>query len=337
MNRDQWLQGLLFPHSRRREFLRRASAEGEPEKGLAGLLRALGSDSERRARISSLVAHCASSQIQIVTPAEALYPREWLEAMDDFPPALFVKGRAELLSRREAVSIVGARRATADGIVWAERCGRDLARSGCIVVSGLAHGIDAASHRGCLAAGGDAIAVLGTGVDRAYPPENAELQLEIQERGCVLSELPPGFGPRKWNFVARNRIIAGLGLGLVVVEAGRQSGTLSTVAFAQDFGRDVMVVPGFPGRPQHEGTLQLIRDGAGVVRDARDVMEDLGLAPLRSARAARLPGGLLGPASAEEIAQATGKCLRVTVAELSALEIEGQVRRIPGGLYMPPE
>ena len=337
MNSDQWLQGLLLPFARRREFLRLARDGGGSEHALAASLRESGSDAERRTHVARLVARCQASEIQILTPAEPLYPLPWLELMDDFPPALFVKGRAELLGRRDAVSIVGARKATADGIVWAERCGRDLARSGCVVVSGLAYGIDAASHRGCLAAADEAIAVLGTGVDHAYPPENAELQLEIQERGCVLSELPPGFGPRKWNFVARNRLIAALGIGLVVVEAGRRSGTLSTVGFAQDFGRDVLVVPGFPGRPQHEGTLKLIREGAGVVRDARDVMEDLRLLPLQSPASARLPGGLLGPARAEEIAVAAGKSIHATVAELSALEIDGRVRRLAGGLYIPVE
>jgi len=333
MEREVWLEGLLLPYHQRRWHMSWGKEDGTPSDRLLLALSACGDGSKRARRVEELLRRCERLGVAVISPADDGYPRDWLDSMDDPPVALFVRGDATLLRAPDAVSIVGARRATPEGISWAERCGADLARAGCPVVSGLAYGIDSASHRGCLRGGGRPVGVLGTGIDEVYPTAHAELHMEVAKRGCLVSEFAPGSGARKHHFVARNRILAGLGRGLVVVEAGSRSGTLSTVGFAQSFGRDILAVPGIPHRPQHASTLQLIRDGASMVRDARDILEDLGLRPLEALEQPLLPGGLPGPARVEEMAAATGRPVGVVLAELSALEISGKVRRLRGGLY----
>lgn len=201
-----------------------------------------------------------------------------LATTPDAPSALTVRGDPTLL-RRHVVAIVGARNASGNGRRFAHRLGRELASAGLVVVSGLARGIDTAAHEGALACGGATVAVIAAGADVAYPPENAVLMERIAAEGAVVSERPLGAQARAKDFPRRNRIIAGLGLGIVVVEAAPASGSLITARLALDYGREVMAVPGSPLDPRHKGTNQLLRDGAHLVESAEDVLKVL--APLQ--------------------------------------------------------
>lgn len=192
-----------------------------------------------------------------------------LAALDDAPPILTVQGARHLLAR-PTVAIVGARNASLNGRRFAETLARDLGAAGWVVVSGLARGIDGAAHQGALASG--TIACVAGGVDVVYPPEHADLHAEIAARGAVVSEMPPGTQPTARHFPRRNRVIAGLSLGVVVVEAAEKSGSLITARLAGEQGREVMAVPGSPLDPRCKGTNGLIRDGAHLIEGAADVM-----------------------------------------------------------------
>ena len=198
------------------------------------------------------------------------YP-DALRPLPDAPSVLTVRGDPALLSQ-PAVAVVGARNASANGCAFARRLARELAQSGLVVVSGLARGIDTAAHEGALAAAGGTIAVVATGADVAYPPENAELMERIAAEGAVVAERPLGAAARAKDFPRRNRVIAGLALAVVVVEAAPASGSLITARLALDYGREVMAVPGSPLDPRHRGTNQLLRDGAHLVESAADVL-----------------------------------------------------------------
>jgi DNA processing protein len=200
---------------------------------------------------------------------QGLYPR-LLAEMDDAPPLLMVKGQLALLDRL-AVAIVGARNASAAACRFARGLAHGLGQQGAVVVSGLARGIDSAAHDGALDSG--TIGVVAGGIDIFYPPENEERQKAIAERGLVLAEMPPGTEPRARHFPHRNRIISGISLGTVVVEAAPRSGSLITARLAAEAGREVMAVPGSPLDPRAQGCNQLIRDGATLVQSAADVME----------------------------------------------------------------
>ena len=212
--------------------------------------------------------------VRLVPFTSEAYPAA-LRGMEDAPPLLYVKG--EVLERDAmAVAVVGARRASLYGRMHAERLGFELGQAGFTVVSGLAQGIDAAAHEGALKAQGRTIAVLGNGLGSVYPPENSELAERVTGRGAVVSELPLATGPLAANFPPRNRIIAGLSLGVVVVEASRKSGALITARLAGELGKEVFAVPGDIGRPQTRGTHGLIRDGAKLVESIDDILEELG-------------------------------------------------------------
>ena len=200
------------------------------------------------------------------------YPALLSEA-DDAPPALIAAGDLSLLDR-PTVAMVGARNASAAAVRFARQLAYDLAMLGHVVVSGLARGIDTAAHQGALATG--TIGVVAGGLDIFYPPENEALQRDMMTRGLVLSEQPPGTEPHARHFPSRNRIIAGLAQGTVVVEAAPKSGSLITARLAADYGRDVMAVPGSPLDPRAQGCNQLIREGATLVQSAADVAEALG-------------------------------------------------------------
>lgn len=195
-----------------------------------------------------------------------------LAAIEAPPPLIYAKGDEQLLAR-PAVAIVGSRLASAAGQQLTRQLAAGLGQAGYVVVSGLALGIDAAAHRAALDTG--TIAVVAGGLDVAYPPQNADLQRDIGERGCLISEQPPGFQPRGNDFPRRNRIISGLSLGVVVVEAARRSGSLITARRAADQGREVFAVPGHPLDPRAEGTNQLIKDGATLVTCAEDIVSAL--------------------------------------------------------------
>ena len=200
---------------------------------------------------------------------QGLYPR-LLAELEDAPPLLTAKGDLGLLDR-QAVAIVGARNASAAACRFARGLAHDLGEQDLVVVSGLARGIDSAAHDGALATG--TVAVIAGGIDVFYPPENEERQGALYERGLVLAEMPPGTEPRARHFPYRNRIIAGMSSGTVIVEAAPRSGSLITARLAAEAGREVMAVPGSPLDPRAQGCNQLIRDGATLVQNAADVVE----------------------------------------------------------------
>ncbi|MFO1148884.1 MAG: DNA-processing protein DprA [Alsobacter sp.] len=206
--------------------------------------------------------------VRFVAMAEPDYPRP-LAAIDTAPPILALRGSAATL-KAPAVAIVGSRNASAAGRTLAERIAQGLGQAGFTVASGLARGIDAAAHAAALPTG--TVAVLAGGHDKVYPPENAGLLEAIAERGAVLSEMPMGWEPRGRDFPRRNRIVSGLALGLVLVEAAQRSGSLITARFALEQGREVCAVPGSPLDPRADGTNDLIRQGATLVRNAADVV-----------------------------------------------------------------
>lgn len=213
----------------------------------------------------------ATAGVTLLFTIEPGFPSA-LAFADGAPPLLYVKGRLAILKRR-IVSIVGSRQASAAGVQLARTFAASIGQAGYAVGSGLARGIDAAAHKASLDTG--TIAVLAGGIDVVYPPEHRELQAAIGERGVLLSEQPLGFQPRAQDFPRRNRIISGLSMGVVVIEAARRSGTLITARLANEQGREVFAVPGHPLDPRAEGTNQLIKDGATMAVTADDVLDAL--------------------------------------------------------------
>ncbi|HUN46668.1 MAG TPA: DNA-processing protein DprA [Stellaceae bacterium] len=237
------------------------------------------------------------------------YP-EPLAAVEDAPPLISAKGQVELL-RRRAVAIVGARNASTNGRRLARDIAGDLGRRGLVVASGLARGIDAAAHQGALATG--TVAVIAGGIDVVYPEENRELHEAIAEQGVLLAELPVGTVPQARHFPRRNRIISGISLGVLVVEAALKSGSLITARFALEQGRDVFSIPGSPLDPRCRGTNDLLRRGATLVEGAEDVVSALeGSLATRPAEIRRGPvtsSLTTGNISEKELDQAARKVL----------------------------
>ena len=215
------------------------------------------------------------SSITPVSLGDPHYPVR-LAAIYDPPPVLWVAGKVEVLSR-PAVAIVGSRAGSPYALEVAARLGSDLARRGIVVVSGLARGVDSAAHRGALEGAGTTIAVLGSGVDVIYPPEHAELAKHICDCGALTSERPPGTPPLAGHFPERNRIISGLSLAVVVVEAAEKSGSLITAACALEQGREVLAVPGNILGGRNRGAHALLKDGAKIVESADDILEEIKL------------------------------------------------------------
>lgn len=209
----------------------------------------------------------------VMTSRDPAYPR-LLAAISHPPPILTVRGTLQP-GDQQALAVVGLRRASAYGLRLAEKMSRDLAACGLTIVSGLARGIDTAAHRGALAAGGRTLAVMGSGLDICYPPENKKLYDEIARQGAILSEFPPGTPPLPTHFPRRNRIISGLSLGTLVVEAAERSGSLITARCALEQGREVFAIPGNVGSPPSEGTNRLIQAGAKLVREIPDILEEI--------------------------------------------------------------
>lgn len=212
----------------------------------------------------------------LITRDDPLFP-PLLKRIADPPPALFALGDPACLVRPQ-LAIVGSRNATPGGLDHARSFAATMARLGFVITSGLAAGVDGAAHQGCLDTGGATIAVAGTGLDQVYPARHQELARKISEQGVLLSLLPPGSGPLPGNFPARNRIISGMSLGTLVIEAGLRSGSLITARLANEQGRDVFAVPGSVHNPQARGCHRLIREGAKLVETADEVAEEL--APL---------------------------------------------------------
>ena len=274
--------------------------------------------------------------VRTVTRRTPGYP-PLLSELHDPPPALFVRGEANVLLEA-GVAVVGARSCSAYGAQVARTLARELASAGIVIVSGLARGVDGEAHRGALDGGGRTVAVLGCGIDRDYPRSHAELARRIVAAGAVVSEYPPGIEPAPWRFPARNRIIAGLSLAAVVVEARERSGALITADFALELGRDVFAVPGEITSGLSAGTNDLLRQGAAPLTSARDVLESLGIEPEPNAgassvsEAARAVLLLLGDGAsgADELTRASGLSSAEVAAALVELELGGLAAQADG-------
>lgn len=272
----------------------------------------------------------------ILTIADAEYPQHLLNTADP-PLLLYVKGRVDLLNA-QSLAVVGSRNATAQGIRNAESFSKSASDAGLCIVSGMAHGIDAAAHLGGLHGIGSSIAVVGTGLDKVYPASNRELAHRLAQNGTIISEFPLGTPPLAANFPRRNRIISGLSLGCLVVEASLQSGSLITARMALEQGREVFAIPGSIHSPQSKGCHALIKQGAKLVESAQDILEELGYR-FTAASPNTAPEHPLfmhlgfDPLDLESLAQRSG----LTIAELSAillqLELDGYIASLPGGLY----
>ena len=276
----------------------------------------------------------------ILTLADEGYPKALLEIADP-PSLLYVRGNPALLQKR-SLAMVGSRNATPQGLQTAENFARTLAGKGLCIVSGLALGIDAAAHRGALAACGDTIAVIGTGADRIYPARNKELAQAIVKHGAVISEFPLATPAIAANFPRRNRIISGLSRGVLVVEAAPDSGSLITARLAGEQGREVFAIPGSIHSPVARGCHKLIKQGAKLVETASDVLEELG-----NFSSPTLPTettspddehpllAALGhdPCSLDDLVEYTGQSAEQLLPELLMLELSGQIAPLPGNRY----
>ena len=288
--------------------------------------------------------------VRFVALGEQDYPAR-LQAIDDAPPLLAVRGQASALAF-PMVAIVGSRNASAAGVRFAERISRDLGQAGFATASGLARGIDAAAHRASLSTG--TVAVLAGGQDRIYPPEHKDLLASLLEHGAAVSEMPMGWEPRARDFPRRNRLISGLALGVVIVEAAVRSGSLITARMALEQGREVFAVPGSPLDPRAEGTNGLLKQGATLTTEAADV-----ISVLRPIMGSPLAGqqitepdtlsqsdgepdnnvrarivSLLGPVpvSLDELIRLSGTTPALVRMTLLELDIAGRLTRQPGGL-----
>ena len=311
---------------------------------LARRLRSL----EFRERAESVVDFCKATGIRILLPWQPEFPR-LLREIPDPPSVLYVRGE---LRRTDAlaIAIVGTRGASQYGRSQAERFARSLARAGLTIVSGLARGIDAAAHTGALEAEGRTIAVLSNGVSEIYPPQHEELGRQIENNGALISEMPPGSKPKKGMFPQRNRLISGLTLGTIVMEAAERSGALITARLAGEHGREVFALPGLVTAPNSRGCHKLIRDGAHLIQDPEDVLDALGplvegikVSPEQTVRHAAelqlneqenavLQAIGVEPTDINLIVVASGLPVPRVLSTLSVLEMRRLVRRVSGQL-----
>jgi DNA processing protein len=288
----------------------------------------------------------------IVTLADGDYPQALLNIPDP-PLLLYVKGRLDLLNRA-ALAIVGSRSATPQGINNAEAFAKSLSDAGLCIISGLAHGIDAAAHRGALRgqdnSRGSSIAVVGTGLDKIYPAANRDLAHALAQQGALISEFPLGTPPLAANFPRRNRLISGMSVGCLVVEASLQSGSLITARLALEQGRDVFAIPGSIHAPQSKGCHALLKQGAKLVEAAQDILEELGgvlsAIPMKNSEgensadpyskgphAALLEHLGFDPVEVDTLSARSGLTVSELSAMLLALELDNRICVLPGGLY----
>lgn len=377
-----WLRLTLIPGIGAERQRRLLAAFGLPERifaagrsALAAVVGARPADlllaPPDEGRIDAALAWAAEPGNRLLTLADADYPPALLEIADP-PVLLYVKGDPARLSTHPSLAMVGARSATPAGIANAEAFAHSLASTGLTITSGLALGIDAAAHRGALSApAGVTIAVIGTGADRVYPARNRPLAREIAERGVIVSEYPLGTPPLPANFPRRNRLIAGLARGVLVVEAAVESGSLITARLAGECGREVFAIPGSIHSPLARGCHRLIRDGAKLVETAADVLDELNWGATRPTRpkpeharrgpkspvesnqndhrppaeaAQRLESAspdekrvleALGhdPIDVDTLAARAGLTVDALYAILLALELDGHLTRLPGGRF----
>ncbi len=285
--------------------------------------------------------------VSIVTTADPDYPAQ-LRNIFGPPPVLYYRGSlvpGDALS----IAVVGSRAPSLYGLSMAKKFAGELAERGITVVSGMARGIDTQAHAGALEKGGRTIAVMGSGFNRVYPPENAKVAEAIAASGCVVSEFPMDAGPAKQNFPRRNRVISGLSLGVLVVEAGRASGSLITADFALEQGREVFAVPGRLDSGPSRGANRLIREGATLVSGVDDILEELPFAFPAQALAAERPGGRLPErrdekrlyaiisnegATLDELAQRSGMGICRLSALLLKMQLSRLIRRLPGNRFL---
>jgi len=303
-----------------------------------------------RLEAAALLAAGRAAGIDVVRWDDERYP-PLLRAIADPPPVLWVRGVAAVLAR-PAVAIVGSRAATPYALEVASRLAGELADRRMLVVSGLARGADGAAHRGCLAAGGTTVGVLGCGPDVIYPPEHRELAISLCRDGALVSELGPGAPPLPEHFPLRNRLISGISLAVVVVEANEKSGSLITARYALDQGRDVMAVPGSVLGGRNRGSHALLKDGAKIVESADDILEELGWPALSEAlsHAGRVEGpkissnslktdpllARLTPGDAydlDEMSATLGISGSKLLPRLTEWEMRGRLVRLAGGRY----
>jgi DNA processing protein len=348
-----WLRLTLTPGIGGETQRRLLSAFGLPENifsasraALSGVIssqlaeRLIGHDAS--AEIDAALAWAEEQNHHILTLADPAYPQRLLDAAD--PPAvLYAKGRVELLNR-SALAIVGSRNATPQGEANAQAFAQALSDAGFTVVSGLALGIDAAAHRGGLLGKGSTAAVIGTGIDRVYPPRNQALAREIAAQGVIVSEFPHGTPALKENFPRRNRIIAGLGRGCLVVEAAERSGSLITARLAGEQGREVFAIPGSIHSPMSKGCHKLIKQGAKLVDDVRDILEELGMVqtaiqPVAATRPREAEvDGLLNSIGydtfdIDALSARSGLTAERLYAILLQMELDGIIASLPGGRF----
>ncbi len=282
--------------------------------------------------------------VEVITYTDGRYPALLREIYD--PPVLLYTRGAFYPGSMPAVSVVGTRRPSSYGLRMSEMMARDLAAMGVVVVSGMARGCDTAAHRGALSAGGRTVAVLGSGVDVVYPPENRTLYNEIIEKGLVLSEYPMGTPPNPYNFPRRNRIISGFSMGVLVVEAPLRSGAMGTARLALEENREVFALPGPADSPKAEGTNSLIREGAVLVNRAEDIMAELNIkpsSPRPRRRGAAPPDSdeeiilrLMdeGPLHIDAIIEKTGLPPGRISSMLLDMELKGFIEQRPGKIFM---
>ena len=309
------------------------------------LLRAL-TAAEREIDVAKEIAFCREKQITLLLETAAAYPRP-LKDIHDPPGVLFVRGEVRPIDAL-AVAIVGTRHATAYGLAQAERLASGLAHAGYTIISGLARGIDAAAHSGAMKAGGRTIAVLGGGVLNIYPQEHEKLAQQVMEHGAIISESHPLAPPLAGSFPQRNRIISGMSLGVIVVEASDRSGALITARLAMEQGREVFAVPGRVDSRNSRGCHRLIRDGAKLTETVDDVLEEfdplVAAAPREDGREIRHPAELQlnepetavltaidsDPTSIDEVIAATHLAVPQVLATISVLEMKRLIRRVSG-------
>jgi DNA processing protein len=363
-----WLALVLTPGLGARLTARLLREFGSPEQVFAAPLTAL-----ERCNLPAATAQAVASQgafsaaqkelaqirelgVQLLHWEESAYPSRLLEIYDP-PPLLYVRGDIEVL-RRHCISMVGTRRPTPYGNLMAERLARDLADRGLVIVSGLARGIDCCSHRGaCAAARGATVGVLGTGIDVIYPKENKKLYAEVEKRGALISEFPLGTHPAPENFPVRNRIVAGMSLGTIVVEGEQYSGSLITARLAMEFGREVFGVPGNATQPSSFAPNQLVKQGAKLVTGWEDVVEELPTEIRAELFPVETPGAgereslfteSLAPelkklydllstdlaAHIDELVENSGMTSSAVLAGLCELELKGIIRQMPGKQFV---
>lgn len=290
--------------------------------------------------------------IRITTIFDSSYP-ESLKNIYDPPIVIYTKGK--LVSNEKMLAVVGSRKATQYGLNVAEVLSAELACRGITVVSGMAKGVDSYAHRGALKAKGRTLAVLGCGLDTAYPKENKELMNEICEKGAVLSEYLPGVRPWPQNFPARNRIISGLSLGVIVIEASDNSGSLITADFALEQGREVFAVPGNLDSENSRGTNRLIKDGAKMVTNIGDILEELNIPSCTEdifSKKIQKPSILNTftdledeevrivrcieeePLNIDTIAEKCGLAVKTVNSTVTMLELKGMIRQMPGKIIL---